>query len=152
MRVRVGRVDRTRKKGKALTADPKTASKGYPWSIAMLALMIFEALALIEGLMRDSTSGWADLAASWLGIYLVVHATETVLLAAGILLVAAGRYRVGGVLQIACSAVHVPTGVIGVVGGLKAYRYPDRRRVESTETRGSEAADESWPGGEGIGG
>jgi hypothetical protein len=100
-----------------------TPSKGYAWSGAMLALMILEALALGEGLLRDSSPGWTGLMNSWLGIYLMVHAIETIVLVFGIVLVAAGRYRIGGILQIASSAVHVPTGVIGVVGGLKAYRY-----------------------------
>jgi hypothetical protein len=90
----------------------------------MLALMVLEALALVEGLVRDSSAGWAQLEHSWLGIYLVVHAIETIILVVGISLVAAGKYRIGGILQMACSAVHVPTGVIGVIGGLKAYRYP----------------------------
>ena len=107
-----------------LNLDSRIPSKGYLWSGAMLALMVLEALALVEGLMRDSNSGWADLTDSWLGVYLVVHAIETIILVVGILLVATGRYRIGGILQIAASAVHVPTGVIGVIGGLKAYRYP----------------------------
>ena len=52
----------------------------------------------------------------------------TLLQLVGILLVAAGRYRVGGVLQIVASAVHALDliGLVGVVGGIKAYRYPER--------------------------
>ena len=47
---------------------------------------------------------------------------------AGILLVTAGHYRVGGVLQIVAGAVHALDliGVIGIFGGLAAYRYPER--------------------------
>ena len=49
----------------------------------------------------------------------------------GILLVAAGRYRVGGVVQIVASAVHTfdLIGLIGVAGGIKAYRYSERLAI-----------------------
>ncbi len=50
------------------------------------------------------------------------------LLFAGIFLVTAGHYRVGGVLQIVASAVHVLDliGILDIFGGLAAYRYPAR--------------------------
>ena len=35
-------------------------------------------------------------------------------------------YRTGGILQILSSSLHVPKGdgLVGMVGGVKAYRYP----------------------------
>jgi hypothetical protein len=43
----------------------------------------------------------------------------------GVVLVALGRYRTGGVMQICASALHVIElfGIIGILGGLRAYHY-----------------------------
>ncbi len=60
----------------------------------------------------------------------------------GILLVAAGRYRVGGALQVAASGLHALDliGIIGVVGGIKAYRYPQRLAVSRPGATADHAA------------
>jgi hypothetical protein len=47
---------------------------------------------------------------------------------AGAALVYFGWYRLGGILQIVSSSIHVfkGEGIIGIVGGVKAYRYPSQ--------------------------
>ena len=57
--------------------------------------------------------------------YFALVALTFLLQIAGIVLVWQGRYRAGGAFQIASSAIHVlkGEGVVGLIGGLKAYRY-----------------------------
>jgi hypothetical protein len=95
-------------------------SKGFPYSVGMLVFMLIEL-----GVFFDIESRWANDSVQFLFAGL---ALLTVLQLAGILLVWAGHYRVGGVLQICASAVHVldVMGLLGIVGGMRAYRYPER--------------------------
>jgi hypothetical protein len=94
----------------------------------MLALVVVEWLALAEIVLFDAAGQSWSTGVGLVGLYFLVCSATLLLQLAGILFVAAGRYRLGGVLQIVASGVHVIKleGVIGVVGGIKAYRYPER--------------------------
>jgi len=103
-------------------------SKGLVWAISMLGLDFVELLALLEIMFSDlDRTVWASVS-SFLEFYFYLAVASFVVQLAGILLVAAGWCRLGGVLQIASSAFHVPKGegIIGVIGGVKAYRYPSQ--------------------------
>ncbi len=97
-----------------------TPPKGLLWAILMLFFMLCEIGVLID-IERQYVNAMTLLFFAGLGFLALLQLV-------GILLVAAGRYRVSGVLQVAASAVHTLDliGIIGVVGGIKAYRYPER--------------------------
>ncbi len=97
-----------------------TPPKGLMWAILMLFFMLIEIGVLID-IERQYINAMMLFFFAGLGFLALLQPV-------GILLVAAGRYRVGGVLQVAASAVHALDliGIIGVVGGIKAYRYPER--------------------------
>ena len=97
-----------------------TPPTGIMWAILMLFFMLFEIGILID-IERLYINAMMLLFFAGLGFLALLQLV-------GILLVAAGRYRVGGVLQVAASAVHTLDliGIMGVVGGIKAYRYPER--------------------------
>ncbi|MHC4492054.1 MAG: hypothetical protein ACYTDU_10560 [Planctomycetota bacterium] len=94
----------------------------------MLALIVVECLALTQVVFFDRPNTSWSTGSGLVGPYFVICAATLVLQLAGMTLVAAGRYRLGGVLQIVASSVHLvkAEGIIGIVGGIKAYRYPDR--------------------------
>ena len=93
----------------------------------MLALIVIECLALTEIVFFDRAS-WSS-GSSFVGPYYVICVGTLVLQVAGMMLVGAGRYRLGGVLQMVASSIHLVKveGMIGIVGGIQAYRYPGRR-------------------------
>ena len=97
-----------------------TPPKGLMWAILMLFFMLFE-IGIFIDIERQYINAMMLLFFAGLGFLALLQLV-------GILLVAAGRYRVGGVLQVAASVVHALEliGFIGVVGGIKAYRYPER--------------------------
>lgn len=101
----------------SMTATP---SKGFAYSISMLVFMLIEIGVLID-IERQYINTMILLLFAGLGFLALLQF-------AGILLVMAGHYRVGGVLQIVASAVHALEliGLIGIFGGLAAYRYPER--------------------------
>jgi len=92
----------------------------------MLGLILFESLALTEIVFFDRPS-WST-GSSLVLAYFVICVATLFLQAAGMILVAVGRYRLGGVLQLIASSVHVlkAEGIIGVIGGIKACRYADQ--------------------------
>ncbi len=94
--------------------------KGLNWAILMLIFMLVEIAVLLD-IERQYVNATMELFFAGLGILALLQFV-------GIALVTAGRYRVGGVLQVAASAVHALDliGMIGVVGSIKAYRYPER--------------------------
>ena len=100
-----------------------TPPKGLMWATLMLFFMLLEIGVLID-IERQYINAMMLFFFVGLGILALLQFV-------GILLVAAGRYRVGGVLQVAASAVHALDliGMIGVVGGIKAYRYPERLAI-----------------------
>ncbi len=98
-------------------------SKGVGFSIAMLIIMILEFMVLLDIHPED----WGQFSVGKMAffIYLVVAATIQV---TGMFLVSKGSYKTGGVLQIVASGAHLLdlVGIIGILGGLAAYRYPER--------------------------
>ncbi|MBW1816692.1 MAG: hypothetical protein JRJ60_05975 [Deltaproteobacteria bacterium] len=86
----------------------------------MLIIMLLEV-----GMVLDIPFAYYNLP---LGIFLAVEAFTAVLQLAGILMVASGLYRSGAVLEFIASAIHLLdiTGILGIVGARKAYKYPER--------------------------
>ncbi len=97
-----------------------TPSKGFAFSISMLVFMLIE-IGVLADIERQYINTMILLLFAGLGFLALLQF-------AGILLVTAGHYRVGGVLQIVASAVHALEliGLLGIFGGLAAYRYPER--------------------------
>jgi hypothetical protein len=100
-------------------------SKGLIWAQVMIALMILECLVLIEVIFYDSEPG-ALSRNPYLKLYFIATIVTSVLQFVGILMVKTGHYKWGGIVQIAASAMHALEieGIIGLVGGVKAYMYP----------------------------
>ena len=59
----------------------------------------------------------------------VFMALFAVLQLVGIFLTSFGAYRAGGVVQIVASALFVPIGILGIVGGMRSWRYPEEARL-----------------------
>jgi hypothetical protein len=97
----------------------------------MLVLEIVESLVVGEVVFFDRTPGSGFGA---IGIYFCIVIATVVGQVSGILLVLRGHYRVGGLVQIASSAIHVlkGEGLIGVIGGMRARAYAGRRGYTST--------------------
>jgi len=93
----------------------------------MLVLQLAESLVLMEVIFHDRPRTGLDSEWGLLDLYFAAIIATVTLQSLGILLVWLGRYRAGGVLQIIASAPHVVKleGLIGIIGGLLAYRYPD---------------------------
>lgn len=96
----------------------------------MFALMLAEVGVLSEIVFSDFHRVAADGAVTPTEIYFYVVLATCVLQAAGLGLVMRGHYRIGGALQIAASAVHLIKieGLIGIFGGMRAYRAADVAR------------------------
>ncbi len=108
-----------------MEGERKQPSKGFWWSIPMFFLILAECLVLVEIVFADlRRQGW-DPWNSFTGLYFLIVTISCVFQLGGILLVLAGWFRLGGVLQIVASSVHVVKGegIIGVIGGIIAYRY-----------------------------
>lgn len=88
-------------------------------------LDVLEVLVLSEILFFDRPRAGLKRSFGLLEVYFIVTVVASLGQAAGVALVAAGRYRAGGYLQIASSAVQVVKidGIPGIVGGVKALRY-----------------------------
>ena len=101
-------------------------SKGLVWAIGMLGLDFVELCALLEIRFSDFDRATWPSVSSFFRLYFYLSVSSFVVQLAGVVLVAVGWFRLGGILQIASSVFHVPKGegIIGVIGGLKAYRYP----------------------------
>jgi MFS superfamily sulfate permease-like transporter len=100
-------------------------SKGLAWAISMLGLDFVELLVLSEIVFSDfHRNAWAS-TTSFIWPYFYLSTASFVVQLLGIVLVAVGWFRLGGILQIISSSFHVPKGegVIGVIGGVQAYRY-----------------------------
>lgn len=112
-----------------MTTDPPPPSgrprPGLNWAFVMLALQAFECLVLVEVVFFDRPGIGLGSGFNAVQLYFALVAFTVLLQIAGIVLVLEGRYRAGGALQIASSAIHVlkGEGVVGLIGGLKAYRY-----------------------------
>ena len=113
----------------------ESPSTGIGWAYVMLALIGIECIALIEIIWFDRSRNELSSGSSIVNLYFGVVLTSFLAQLSGILLVTRGMYRQGGVLQMVGSAVHLVKieGLIGIVGGVRAYRYPDKG-LESSET------------------
>ena len=123
-------------------------SKGFAWALSMFGLDLVEFLALLEVMFLDSHRGPSFSGRGFIGIYFWISTVSLVLQLVGVLLVAKGFYRLGGVVQIVSSSIHVPKGegVIGVIGGLKAYRYPQALAAQTAAAAPDSPATESAAG------
>lgn len=103
-------------------------SNGVVWALVSLALDLLEVVVLIEILYFDKPAFQAGSGSGLLHVYFYIMLAATAGQAAGVALVARSWYRLGGAFQIVASAVQVfkVDGIIGVVGGVKAWRYPAR--------------------------
>jgi hypothetical protein len=109
-------------KGALPQSERRGASPGLPWAYAMLVLEVVECLVVGEVVFFDRAPGSGFGA---IGLYFCVVVATVLGQVAGILLVLRGRYRVGGLVQIVSSAIHVlkGEGLIGVIGGMRARAY-----------------------------
>jgi hypothetical protein len=103
------------------------ASNGLAWALGMLGLDLVELLALMEVVFGEPHRNPAFKPNVIITIYFWVAVVSMLLQIIGTLLVTRGRYRAGGMVQIISNTVHLPKGdgLIGLIGGLKAYRYPE---------------------------
>ena len=107
------------------------ASPGLTWASAMLVLEVLECLMIGEVMFFDRAPGSGFGA---IGLYFCAVLATLLGQVAGILLVLRGQYRVGGLIQIVSSAMHVlkGEGLIGVIGGMRARAYA--RQIEGAST------------------
>lgn len=108
--------------------EPPRASPGLTWAYAMLVLELLECLVVGEVVFFDRARGSGFGA---IGLYFCVVLATAAGQVLGILLVRRGRYRVGGLVQIVSSAIHVlkGEGLIGVIGGMRARAFARRMEV-----------------------
>jgi len=99
-------------------------SRGFNWSIPMFFVMIFDWVGGIVNLTPPKGPP-VDMGTE---IYLLLLLIACFLQMLGIILVALQKYKVGGIIQIVASVIHVPVGVIGIIGGTKAYRFADLKK------------------------
>ncbi len=97
---------------------------GLGWAYTMLVLEIVEWVALLHIRVVDLPGGGLPTEAGFFEIY---FALATFCLASqwlGVILVLLKWHRTGGALQILSCLLHVPKGegLIGLVGGIKAFR------------------------------
>ena len=108
-------------------SGPLRPSPGLTWAYAMLALEVLECLMLGEVVFFDRAPGSGFGA---IGIYFCAVLATVLGQIVGIALVLRGQYRVGGLVQIVSSGIHVlkGEGLIGVIGGMRARAYA--RQIE----------------------
>ena len=113
-------------------------SKGLLLAWIMLVLMAAELLALSEVVFFDSKEMGEP--SFGLQLYFYVVLVTVLLQITGIILVKRGSFRVGGILQIIASAPHAIKleGLIGIMGGLDAYDYPEELAQETTGAKNGE--------------
>lgn len=111
-------------------AEFKPPSTGLSWAIVSLALDLVEVLVLAEIIFFDKPRSGMSNGMGFLEIYFCITVVATIGQTIGVVLVARHWYRLGGLLQIISSGVQAIKidGIIGVVGGVKAWRYPRRVR------------------------
>lgn len=105
---------------------PSNKAIGLPWAFASLFLDIIEVLVLSEIIFFDSFRSGLGQGWGLLEYYLMVMIGATIGQAIGIYMVSKLHwYRVGGIFQIIASSTQLikVDGIIGVIGGLKAWRY-----------------------------
>ncbi len=109
----------------ATAATPKGSgrpSAGLGFASVMLGLEAAECLVLAEVVFFDRPRSGLGSGFDVIELYFFLVIATLVGQIAGILLVRAGRFRAGAIVQIASSLLHVPKGegLIGIFGGLRA--------------------------------
>jgi len=105
---------------------PSNKTIGLTWAFASLFLDIIEVLVLSEIIFFDSFRSGLGQGWGLLEYYLMVMIGATIGQAIGIYMVSKLHwYRIGGIFQIVASSTQLikVDGIIGVIGGLKAWRY-----------------------------
>jgi len=124
-----------------METENRQPTRGFYWAIPMSVLILVECVALKEAIFGDLQRMGLDPWDSFAGIYTIVVFVTFFVHLAGMLLVLAGWYRLGGALQILGSSVHVlkGEGIVGVIGGWKAWRYGGPVDPAAGATRGQGA-------------
>lgn len=110
----------------SIEAIPSNKTIGLPWAFASLFLDIIEVLVLSEIIFFDSFRSGLGQGWGLLEYYLMVMIGATIGQAIGIYMVSKLHwYRIGGIFQMIASSTQLikVDGIIGVIGGLKAWRY-----------------------------
>lgn len=104
--------------------DVELPSNGLVWGIFSFVLDLVEIMVLIEIIFFDQARTGLQGSFNFLEIYFVVTLLATIGQGIGVVMVAKGWYRSGGIFQIVSSALQVIKidGIFGVVGGIKAYQ------------------------------
>jgi len=91
----------------------------------MLGLQVVEWLVLIQVLCFDLPRTGLPAGGGIVEGYFWACSIALLFQVMGILLVLRGRYRAGGLLQLASCLLHLPKGegILGLIGGMKALRY-----------------------------
>jgi len=101
---------------------------GLRWAFSQLGLDVVELAALLHIMVYDRAHSVVahDGRFDFFELYLTIIIACCVLQFLGIFLVNVKYYRLGGIVQILASAPNVVKGegLIGVIGGIKAYNYP----------------------------
>ena len=100
-------------------------SRGLSWAFSMLFLEAIECLVVAEVAFLDRPTRTPGAGFGAIELYFCVVAATLIGQVAGIVLVLRGRYRLGGLIQIVSSGIHVleGEGFIGVIGGMRARAY-----------------------------
>ncbi len=116
---------------KNVDSEFKPPSTGLSWAIASLALDILEVVVLAEIIFFDKPRAEIGQGLGALEIYFIITVAGTIGQAIGVYLVTRGFYHIGGIFQIVSSSTQVIKldGIIGVIGGIKAYRFPRQSRL-----------------------
>ena len=116
-------------------------STGLKWAFTMFGLDLVEMLTLMEILFHDQPRSSLPQTWGWLEVYFIICAVSFLLQFAGILVVQLGWYRMGGAIQIAACIPHLPKGegLIGLIGGLKAWNFARAESAATTEAAESDA-------------
>ncbi len=106
---------------------------GLPWAIASLVLDVIEVMVLTEIIFFDKPRSQIGSGVGFLEYYFAFTVAGTLGQALGVLLVTRNWFISGGILQIVSSATQVVKidGIVGVIGGIKAYQYGRRLRRQS---------------------
>lgn len=114
-----------------MVSGPPSGSNGLVWALISFALDLIEIVVLVEILFFDRPAFNGETGTGILHVYFAIMVAATVGQGSGVLLVTRGWYRLGGALQITSSAIQVfkIDGIIGVVGGVKAWRYAATRQL-----------------------
>jgi hypothetical protein len=115
--------------------DVELPSNGLVWGIVSFVLDVVEILVLVEIIFFDQARTGLHGSFNFLEIYFTVTLIATIGQGIGVVMVAKGWYRSGGIFQIVSSALQVIKidGIFGVVGGIKAYQLARYLEMQAGE-------------------